>query len=323
MTEQLRGQVERVRVIRDSWGIVTLLAGSASERTAVTGTVLGFDVGDTVEVTGDWREHPRWGWQFRAREIRTVIPNDTAGAVEWLRGRLPAVGRKLATEMVERWGLPELWDVLDHDPAGAAAREGELVHPEPSPLCELRGITPARAERIHRAYREHRAERDRIVAMKRWQLTDRQIAKLTDAFGDEALARVRRDPYCLIELVDGFGFQRSDDLARRMGLPADHPSRIRAGLLHLLSEAEGAGHVYVPAGRLVSMAVRLLGSRVDEAAVRREANALLDGEKIVRLGARVYRPRLAEAEAAVAESVVRLLRGACGGGEESEERGAA
>lgn len=321
MAETIRGQVESVRVFRDSWGIITLLGGSANERTTVTGTVLGFDVGDTIEVRGDWTDHPKWGRQFKARQIETIVPNDTLGAIEWLRGRLPMVGRKLATEMVERWGLPRLWEVLEHAPGAAAAERGELAPPEPSPLCELRGITPARAAAIHRAYRTHRAERDRIVAMKRYQLTDRQIGKLTEKFGERALEEVRRDPYCLIELVDGFGWQRSDDLARRMGLPTDHPSRIRAAVLHLLQEAEGAGHVYVPAGKLVGMAVRLLGG-VSEAQVRREANELLDTSKIVRRGPAVYRPPLAEAEAAVAESVVRLLRAAPAGGQSTGAAGA-
>lgn len=314
--DTLRGQVESVRVFRDSWGIITLLAGSASERTTVTGIVLGFDVGDTIEVRGSWETHPRWGQQFVAKHIETLVPTDASGAIEWLRSRLPAVGRKLATEMVERWGLPGVWDALEHDPSAAAAAAvegGELAAPEPSPLCELRGITPARAERIHAEYRRRRAERDRVVAMKQYALTDRQIGQLTEAFGERALEHVRRDPYCLIELVAGFGWQRSDDLARRMGLAADHPSRIRAFLLHLMSEAEGAGHVYVPAGRLVGMAVSKLG--LDERLVRREANALLDGRKIVRVGSAVYRPELAEAEDTVARSIARLL------GAESDENG--
>jgi exodeoxyribonuclease V alpha subunit len=297
VTDTLRGQVESVRVFRDSWGVITLLSGSATERTTVTGTVLGFDVGDTVEARGDWDTHPRWGRQFRAREIETIVPTDASGAIEWIRGRMPQVGRRLATRMVAQWGLPGLWEMLEHRP-------GDLV--------DLRGITEERAAKIGAAYREHRAERDRIVAMKRYALTDRQIGKLTETFGERALEEVRRDPYCLIELVDGFGWQRSDDLARRMGLPADHPSRIRAAVLHLLQEAEGAGHVYVPAPRLVAMAARLLGSQVDEAMVRREANELLDAQKIVRRGAAVYRPGLAEAEAAVAASVLRLLSGGCG-----------
>ena len=301
MSEILKGQVDDVRILREGWGWVVLLHGSANERAKVIGHPLGVEVGDTVEAEGDWARHPKFGRQFKAREIRVTVPTDASGAVAWMMSRLPAVGRKHATEMVERWPIPELWEVLEH-------RHAELV--------SLRGITEQRAEAIHRAYMARLPERDRIVQLKGFGLTDRQIARIQDAFGADSLEQIRRDPYVLIEKVDGFGFVRADDLARRMGLPTEHPSRIQAGLLHLLREAEGAGHVYVPAGKLVSMATRLLS--VAEPLVRRQANALLDADRLVCRGSAVYHPRLARAEEDVAASVLRLLGS---GGEPANDEG--
>lgn len=307
--ETLRGQVESVRLVRDGWGVLTVLHGSARERAEVTGHPLGVDVGDTVEVDGIWSEHPRFGPQFKARAIRVVAPSDASGAIEWMISRLPRVGRKLATEIVERWGVEGAWHVLEND-------VGELA--------QLRGITPERAAKIHLAYRAHLAERDRMVALKGWGLTDRQIARVLETWGERALEELRRDPYQLSELVDGFGFKRADDVAIRMGLPPNHPSRVRAALLHLLGEASGHGHVFVSKGKLVALTMQMVG--VDEALVRREANALLDAEKIVvRGGVRVYRPALARAEQAVAAGVRRLLSRPASEGEDGERkpRGAA
>lgn len=311
-TDVLRGQVDDVRLSRghNGWGRIVVLHGSGSERATVVGHPLGVEVGDTVECRGDWSDHPKYGRQFAARGIEVTIPTDASGAIAWMLSRLPGIGRKLATEMAARWPVPELWRVLEHDHAL---------------LVELRGITAERADKIHAAYMARLPERDRIVAFKRFGLTDRQIARIQDALGEDALDQIRRDPYLLIERVDGFGFVRSDQLARAMGLPTEHPSRLRAGLLHLLDEAAGAGHVYVPAPKLVKMSVALLG--VDEQIVRREANALLEGERIVRRGAAVYRPGLAEAEAGVAAHVLRLLGfgGEAGevGGEAGKEEGQA
>lgn len=302
--EIISGQVETLRLYRDSWGVMRLLSGSANERTDVVGTLLGFDVGDTVEVEGAWENHPRFGERFKARAIRVLVPTDASGAIAWLRGRMPQIGRRLATEMVERWGLPGLWDVLAERPHELASENGGL-----------RGITPERARRIGEAYRAHRAERDRMVELKRWQLTDNQIAKLTAAWGDRVIDRLREDPYAAIEHVDGFGWARADDLARRMGLPAAHPSRIRAALLHVLDEAAGAGHCYVPLPKLVAVAQKHLcrdgragTDGVTEAAIRREGNVLLDAGKLVVSGPwRVYAADIAEAEERVAANVLRLL----------------
>lgn len=299
--ERISGQVEAIRLYRDSWGVMVLLTGSSNERTDVVGTLLGFDVGDTVEVEGAWEKHPRFGERFKAKAIRVLVPTDASGAIAWLMGRMPQIGRRLATAMVERWGLPTLWDVL-------AERPHELV--------ELRGITLERAKAIGEAYQAHRAERDRMVELKGWALTDNQIARLTKAWGAHVIERLREDPYAAIEHVDGFGWARADDLARRMGLPAAHPSRIRAALLHILDEAAGAGHCYVPLPKLLKLAAKALrrekpggaADNVPDEAIRREGNALLDAGKLV-IGTRwqVYAADIAEAEERVAANVLRLL----------------
>jgi exodeoxyribonuclease V alpha subunit len=303
----LRGQVASLRLIRDSWGIAQVHAGSASETSTLVGTLLGFDVGDTIEAEGVWAKHPSFGDQFKARAVRVLVPTDASGAIAWLMARMPAIGRRLATEMVERWGLPGVWELLEQ---------------RPHELAELRGITPARAAAIGEAYQAHRGERDRMVALKKWQLTDHQIGKLVTAWGSDVLTKLREDPYAAIEHVDGFGWARADDLARRRGLPPAHPSRIRAALLHLLEEAACAGHCYVPLGKLVSMARALLEREVDvsEEAIRREGRALLEAGKLVVTGpGRVYAAEVARAEEGVAASVLRLLRGEGGAGAEGSK----
>lgn len=299
--EALSGQVESVRIVRDGWGYLTILYGSDRERATVVGHPLGIATGDTVECDGLWTTHPRYGRQFKARSIRTVAPFDASGAIEWMLARLPGIGRRRATEIVTRWPIPELWTVL-----------GE----RPQELATIDGITPERAAKIGAAYQTHLADRDRVVALRSWGLSESQASRVVAKWGDAALEHLRADPYLLAQEIDGFGFKRSDEVARKMGLPADHPSRIRAGLEHLLSEARQAGHTYVPAAKLIAMGARLLG--VPEDAVVREGRAAMEAGRMVRREApgrdgepvqRVYSPGLDEAEQAVAEAVRRLLRG--------------
>jgi exodeoxyribonuclease V alpha subunit len=290
MRETIRGQVESIRVVRDGWGFLVVHHGSALERATVTGHPLGIEVGDTIEVEGTWTRHPRFGPQLKAFEIRVVAPSDALGVIEWMRSRLPNIGRKLATTIVERFGVEGTWEVLEH---------------APERLVELSGITAERAQAIAIAYRLHLGERDRMVSLKKWGLSDRQIARVLEQWGERALDELRRDPYQLAEHVDGFGFVRADDVALRMGLPRDHESRVRAWICHALDEAAHAGHVYVPGAKLVAMGARALG--VPEVLVRAQAYALIDAGKAVRREGAVYRPALAQAEEGVAASVRRLL----------------
>lgn len=299
MAETISGQVERVSIKREGWGTLDVLYGSARETATVTGHPLGVKKGDTVEVVGAWTKHPKYGPQFKADKIRVVAPSDAIGAIEWICSRLPRVGRKRATEMIARWPLPEIWAVL-------ASRPGELV--------VIDGITPQTAARIGAAYRKVEGERERIVALRGWGLSDRQAARVVEKWGADALERLRANPYLLAEQIDGFGFLRSDAVAMRMGLALDHPMRVRAALGHLLKEAKSAGHTFVPAGKLIAMTAKLLAGAVTEQAVLREGRAVIQAGKMVQREARggeathIYAPALDAAEQAVADAVKRLGR---------------
>ncbi|MEM1417184.1 MAG: helix-hairpin-helix domain-containing protein, partial [Myxococcota bacterium] len=261
---QVTGVVEALRIFNELWGIGTLQPPRGPTIT-VTGNWPGIDEGATVVATGAWSNHPRYGRQLKAERIERVLPSDTQGVVRWLVSRLPDVGPGRATALVERFGVNGLWELLD---------EGRATE-----LAQVPGITPARAEAIVAAYAEHRDERDRMVRLRGWGLTDGQIGALETAWGERLEERLRENPYSVIEHVRGFGFKRADVLARKMGLRAHHPARIAAGLLHVMGEARAAGHTYVPAGKLMSMGARLLGLTKDD--VRPVAVRLKDDGRLV------------------------------------------
>src|SRR5256885_107496 len=65
------------------------------------------------------------------------------------------------------------------------------------------------------------------------------------ALGPGAVEVLTTDPYRLTEL-DGVGFATADALAQALGTPPDAPSRLRAGVVHALREAEADGHCHLP-----------------------------------------------------------------------------
>lgn len=292
-TDTITGQVRAMRIVRDGWGIAQVALASGDAVTPVVGTLLGFEVGDTVEAQGTWTTHPQYGRQFKARIIRTLLPSSADGFITWISRRLPGIGRKRATALVEHWGSPE----RVHEALLAPGAERELA--------AVPGIGEAAAAKIVAAYREVSGERERMSAFAAYGLTDRQIARVMDAWGEHALERLREDPYELIECVDGFGFKRADAVALAMGTPRAHPSRICAALHHVLGEAETAGHCYVPAGKLVAIAAGLL--EVAAADVWPHLRTVTDGRRAVDRSGWVYRSSTDRAEASVASRVVEML----------------
>ena len=83
---------------------------------------------------------------------------------------------------------------------------------------------------------------------------------------------MRERPYDLTS-VFGIGFHTADTIARSVDVAADSPARTRAGVLHVLSEAERAGSTCLPIAELAMRAGELLGAAPDAAQFSEMADA--------------------------------------------------
>ena len=136
-------------------------------------------------------------------------------------------------------------------------------------------------------------------------------------YGVRALETARTHPYQLAEDIHGVGFLTADRIARNLGVPVDSPDRLRAGLVHVLEEATGDGHVFLPRDRLLSETAELLGVPAEGLD---GPLAALDARHGVVLVARqpgepaVYLRTLERAEARVVKGLRRMLRAPVGPG---------
>jgi exodeoxyribonuclease V alpha subunit len=58
--------------------------------------------------------------------------------------------------------------------------------------------------------------------------------------------------------MKGIGFAKADQIAAKIGIAADHPTRLMAGLEYTLSKARDEGHVFLPYEELMDKAAGLL-----------------------------------------------------------------
>lgn len=301
VTKKLRGKLVSFKVRSDDgWGTGTFerelsdtdrAKGFAFEEIiSVTGKVLNVREGDSVELDGSWTD-TKYGKQFKIKTATPIAPATNEGVVSWMCSRFPDVGRNRALEMVARFG-DTLWQTIEGNPLA---------------LCEIRGITPERADSIRAAYLENIGERDHMIKLRGWGLTDNQISRCLVEWKklDVVIERLTENPYQLAQVVHGFGFLRADKVALAMGIDPEAPSRIRAGVLHTLEEASSEGHTYVAGGKLREMASRMLG--VDSKKVVAEILWVVDAGQVVRRDWRVYSKRMDAAETTCANALRRML----------------
>ena len=241
--ETLTGRVTRV-VHRDATRGFAVVEVKPADGPAVTlvGPALDLAEGLEVRATGSFRSHPRFGRQFRATTVLALPPEQLEGLTAWLAsGQVKGVGKELAGRIVAHFGTATR-DVLEGPPAR---------------LVEAPGIGKARARTIHEAWVRQKTQRETFILLSDMGLTPALAGRVMRALGDEAPARVRQDPYDLVQRVRGIGFRTADAIAVKVGLRPDAPERIRAAVRHVLGEAAEAGHVFLGADTLVEATGRL------------------------------------------------------------------
>ena len=122
-SDTLRGIIERITYHNEENGytVAQLTPDGASYTVPVIGNMLGLNVGESVLLTGAWVAHAQYGRQFKADQVRTVLPATIAGLEKYLgSGLIKGIGPVTAKRIVRKFGLDTLRIIEER--AGAAAR---------------------------------------------------------------------------------------------------------------------------------------------------------------------------------------------------------
>ncbi len=201
---------------------------------------------------------------------------------------MKGVGPRTAERIVDRFGEETL----------------RVIEEEPKRLREVPGLGAKRAEAIRAAWQEQRAVRTVMVALRSLGVTPGLAARIYRRYGEHAPAVLKTDPYRLAAEVQGIGFLTADKIASGLGMPADSPSRLEAGLVHALERLAEEGHVFAPVTELLQEGQKLLD--VERSALSTALERLASVGRLVVEGEAGYLPALHVAERGIASSLARL-----------------
>jgi exodeoxyribonuclease V alpha subunit len=261
MSTELKATVVRVTFFNEENGYSVLRvqpeedvelpenALDAEGQITITGNFPELAPGEFVTLTGVWQTHTKFGQQFNATNLQHARPTSLWGLERYLgSGLLKGIGPATAKKIIATFG-DETLDIIDNHPLR---------------LSEVPDIGKKRSKQIIEAWDEHKQARTIMLALHGFGMSTNLATKILREYGDEAVQIVEADPYRLAKDVYGVGFKKADEIAQTLGLPADHPTRLEAGLVHQLNESVGNGHVYLPETELMQAAAELLNSPIVE-----------------------------------------------------------
>ena len=238
------GSIEDVVYYNDENGYSVLALNVQDEMVTVVGTFPELAIGEEVEVSGEFTHHPRFGQQLKASTFRRILPVEILGIERYLAsGLIKGIGSHYAAQIVGKFGVQAL----------------EIIDRTPERLSEIPGIGSHRIQQIVTSWREQKNVYEVMTFLQSINVTTNLAVKICKQYGASAVQVVHQDPYRLAQDIRGIGFITADRIAATQGLPKDHPSRIKAGLIYLLREQTSEGHVYLPRPVLEAKGVELLG----------------------------------------------------------------
>lgn len=291
----LSGLVERVTFHNEDTGFAVLKVKVKGRRdlVAVVGVVAAVSPGEWITAEGRWERNREHGMQLRATNIRCQAPNSLEGIEKYLgSGLIRGIGPVYAKKLVDKFG-ENIFDVIEQ----SSAR-----------LQEVEGIGTGRRQQIKAAWAEQKTVRDIMVFLHSHGISTSRALRVFKLYGEEAIARVRANPYLLARDIPGIGFKSADAVGAALGFGHDSILRARGGLQHILSQATGEGHTALPRHVLLSGAAGLLGVGEDvvSGALERE---IADGQLVAEdIGGEtmVFLPALRAAEITIADTLRRL-----------------
>ena len=266
MSESITGYIDHIIFRNEDNGYTVMVLKGVSEEDELT-CVGSFPVvtqGASVELEGNFTQHPVYGKQFQAVRLTEKMPEDALAMERYLgSGAIKGIGAALAGRIVRHFGDDTF----------------QIVENEPERLSEVKGMSEKKAREIAMQIAEKSDMRKAMMFLQKYGISLNLGAKIYQKYGDSVYSVLQENPYRLADDISGVGFKIADEIAYRIGIHTDSDYRIKSGMVYTLLQATGEGHVYLPKDELFQRAAELLG--VDSSYMEKHLVDLAMDRKIV------------------------------------------
>lgn len=245
LTTELRCVVKTVRFQRDNYAVCICATSDDIPTEAITDTdvlseqklfyAAGYGIKAIVDkelvLSGTWERNKKYNSiQFKVLDCADYVGSGRDAIVKYLSsGILKGVRRQTAEKIYDAFGDATI-SVLEN---------------EPYRLLSVPGIREKKLASIVQSFAKNQDLHMLTRILSPYNVSYRTIIRIRKALGEDAAAIVKENPYTLCRVI-GVGFKTADDIAMKMGLPADSPARIKGAIIYAMLEAMNSkGHVYI------------------------------------------------------------------------------
>ncbi|MEE3393065.1 MAG: ATP-dependent RecD-like DNA helicase [Lachnospiraceae bacterium] len=243
--ETYEGYIERIVFHSPETGftVLSLSEADSGEEITCTGNFPSINAGEYIRLKGHMVDHREYGPQIKIDSYETVRPQNKAAIEKYLSsGAIKGIGEALAKRIVKKFGK-DTFNIMERSPER---------------LAEIRGISEAKARKIAEQFGEKRALRSACVYLQKYSVPMNLAVKIYEKYGESMYDIVERNPYKLVDDIEGVGFKTADKIAQAVGISEDSTYRLESGVLYTLNLSYGQGNCYLPEEELIRDAAGVL-----------------------------------------------------------------
>ncbi|MCI6542332.1 MAG: ATP-dependent RecD-like DNA helicase [Firmicutes bacterium] len=237
------GVIERIKFRNEENGYTVAVVSSSDDEITVVGKFLTINIGEAYKFFGDFSSS-KFGEQFDVDHYEPIEPKTEKGIVKYLSsGLIKGVGPVTAKAIVKEFGKNTL----------------EVIEFNPDKLLKIKGISKKKIDVISQSFLDVKEMQNAMIFLQTYNISANMAIRIFDTYRGMTVTLVKQNPYRLVEDVNGIGFLSADKIAMSMGIEKTSLFRIRAGIVHLLSEtSEKSGSTYIYRAQLDNMLKKLL-----------------------------------------------------------------
>ena len=167
---------------------------------------------------GEYVNHPKFGSQFVVSEYEEMLPNSKEGIIRYFSSPLfPKIGVKTAAK---------IYDLLGENCI-------EIIKNDSCVLDQI--VNENQKETIINGLGSNSYFDEAVKSFVTQGLSIKMLLKIQSVYKEKMIEIIKRNPYKLVEDIDGIGFKTADDFALNLGFDKYDERRLKACLIYCAS----------------------------------------------------------------------------------------
>ncbi|MDD8049547.1 MAG: ATP-dependent RecD-like DNA helicase [Thomasclavelia sp.] len=210
----------------------------------MNGYMSGFNEYQKYAFYGEFVVHPKYGKQFKMDHYENIVADDDEEVIKYLSSPLfRGIGPSMATNIVKTIGD----DCLNR------------IKENPDLLDNVKNMTVVKKNSIVTTLKNNNSDSKLMEFVMGHGISLKNISMIEDYYKEKTFDILTRDPYKIVEDIDGIGFKTVDEIALKSGIDADDKERLKAGIVYCIKElCYQTGSTYVIKEKIENSFVKMI-----------------------------------------------------------------